>query len=111
LNPFWELALSVSLLFGLSVVVTEDASEVWSGLLKVKLIPEGDDCWDTLSLVASSDELSSLTSTAQEGFRSSISISIRSASGTANKLLRLGAYADVKSEFLGEGGVIMVFGF
>jgi len=75
----------------------------------VKLIPEGDEIWDALSLLANSGELSSPTNTEQEGFRSSISISIRSASGTANKLFRLGTNAS--SEFLGEGGVIMVFGY
>lgn len=104
LTSAWEL--SGSLFVGLSEVAALDASELWP---KVKVVPAGEDGWNSPSLV-DLGELSFSTVTAQEGFRSSISISILSASGTVNKLALLMACPAVRREFLGEGGVITVFG-
>lgn len=102
--------LSVSLLFGLSRVVAKDNSDAFSELLEFALKADGDDCWDTLSVLDTFCGISS-TSTEHEGLRSTISISIRSASGTANKLPLFTACPDVGKEFLGDGAMTTVFGF
>jgi len=107
LTSAWEL--SGSLFAGLSEVAALDASELWPKLLLVKEVPVGEDGWNSPSLV-DLGELSFSTVTVQEGFRSSISISILLASGTVNKLALLMACPAVRREFLGEGGVITVFG-
>lgn len=54
---FGGFVFLVLFFFGFSVVVIEDILEVWLRVLKVKLIFEGDDCWDVFFLVVSFDEL------------------------------------------------------
>lgn len=100
--------LSVSLLLGLSAVAAEDTSDTFSELLKVELRADGDDCWDTLSLVDTFVGIFS-TITEHEGLHSTISISIRSASGTANKLPLFTSCPNVGREFLGDEGMTTVF--
>ena len=100
-----EVALSGSLLFGLSSAFAEDVSHVW----EEPLLPEGEGCWDSFSVTEEGNPAFSI-STVYEGLRDSISISILPSSGTASKLGRLTANWGVKSELLGEGGLITVLG-
>ena len=73
------------------------------------MLPEGEGCWDSLSVTEEGNPAFSI-STVYEGLRDSISISILPSSGTASKLGRLTANCGVKSELLGEGGLITVLG-